>query len=74
MPSDPQVYNVFRTDEVMRRAAVKAAEYGIKVIDEASVGTTQVLDKLRDLGVFIRGCGEAMHWPEPDSNGPDFDE
>jgi hypothetical protein len=71
MPSDPQTFNVFRTDEVMRKAAVKAAEYGSKLLDDPSL---TVLDRLRDLGIFIRGCAEAMHWPEADAGGPDFDD
>jgi len=74
MQSNPQKFNKFLTDETMREAACKAAKLGMKVIDEADAGTTQVYDKLRDLGVFIRGCAAGFFWPDQDDAGiPDFD-
>lgn len=69
MPSNPETFNKHRTDEIMRAAACKAAQEGSKLLDDSSL---TVYDRLRDLGVFIRGCAEAMLWDD-DNNGDSYD-
>lgn len=74
MPSNPEKFNVFLTDEIMREAACKAAKQGIKLLD-ASPNADSTSATLRDLGTFIDGCAEAMFWPDDNgSSVPDFDD
>lgn len=78
MPSDngPEKYNQDRTDEIMREAACKAAQYGIKLIDDANADKMIVnFDSHLDaVGAFIQGCGAAMTFDnDKDTGPPDFD-
>ena len=75
MPSNPEKYNVYRTDEIMREAACKAAFVAIHIL-ETQVISQNDYQSLSSLGTFIHGCSEAMFWPEDGGgNGePNFDD
>ena len=71
MQSNPETYNKFRTDQIMREAACKAAQQAMKVLEDASTTTAPQYDKLAALGTFIRGCAEGMLWDEDNSSSYD---
>lgn len=76
MPSNPETYNVNRTDEIVRETACKAAKYASKLLDEAENGQQIVgFDShIEAMGVLINGCGNAMLFPDKDSPVADFDD
>lgn len=79
MQSNPQKFNPDRTDEIAREAFCKAAQYGIKLIDDAaSSAEGRVIvnfdDRLIALGTFMSATTDAMIFPSKDDLGSEADE